>query len=365
MRGSEICSDSLFSYVDLEARVPSKHPLRAIRAIVDEALAVLSADFDAIYSPIGRPSIPPEQLLRALLLQAFYTVRSERQLMEQLDYNLLFRWFTGLGIDDPVWDVTVFTKNRDRLLDGEIAGKFFAAVLNHARINGLLSDEHFSVDGTLIQAWASMKSFRPKDGSGKPPGPGKNGERDFKGETRSNDTHASTTDDDARLCRKGNGQASQLCFMGHALMENRNGLAVDGTLTRSSGAAEGAAALAMASDLPAKSKTVGGDKGYDTKDFVMELREFGITPHVAQNAYDTGKAKRRSAIDGRTTRHPGYGVSQKKRKRIEEIFGWLKTIAGLRQSKFRGLDRVGMSYTFALTAYNLIRMPKLLAEVEP
>lgn len=221
------------------------------------------------------------------------------------------------------------------------------------------------MDGTLIQAWASMKSFRPKDGSGKPPGPGKNGERDFKGEPRSNDTHASTTDDDAWLYRKGNGQASQLCFMGHALMENRNGLAVDGTLTRSSGAAEGAAALAMASDLPAKSKTVGGDKGYDTKDFVMELREFGITPHVAQNAYDTGKAKRRSAIDGRTTRHPGYGVSQKKRKRIEEIFGWLKTIAGLRQSKFRGLERVGMSFTFAFTAYNLIRMPKLLAEAIP
>ena len=365
MRGSEILFDSLFSYVDLEARVPSKHPLRAIRVIVDEALSALSADFDAIHSPIGRPSIPPEQLLRALLLQAFYTVRSERQLMEQLDYNLLFRWFTGLGIDDPVWDVTVFTKNRDRLLDGDIAGKFFAAVLNHARINGLLSDEHFSVDGTLIQAWASMKSFRPKDGSGKPPGPGKNGERDFKGETRSNDTHGSTTDDDARLYRKGNGQASQLCFMGHALMENRNGLAVDGTLTRSSGAAESAAALAMVSDLPAKSKTVGGDKGYDTKDFVMELRELGITPHVTQNTYETDKAKRRSAIDGRTTRHPGYGVSQKKRKRIEEIFGWLKTIAGLRQSKFRGLERVGMSFTFALAAYNLIRIPKLLIEVEP
>jgi hypothetical protein len=251
------------------------------------------------------------------------------------------------------------------LLDGDIAGKVFAAVLNHARVNGLLSDEHFSVDGTLIQAWASMKSFRPMDGSGKPPGPGKNGERDFKGETRSNDSHRSTTDEDARLYRKSSGQASQLCYMGHALMENRNGLAVDGTLTRSSGTAECATALSMASSLRSKGKTMGGDKGYDTRNFVMELRELRITPQVAQNAYDTGKAKRRSAIDGRTTRHPGYGVSQRKRKRIEEIFGWLKTIAGLRQSKFRGLERVGMSFTFALTAYNLIRMPRLLAEVEP
>jgi transposase len=365
MRGGEVRSDSLFSYVDLEARVPAKHPLRSIRKIVDEALLALNPDFDAIYAPIGRPSIPPEQLLRTLLLQAFYTVRSERQLMEQLDYNLLFRWFTGLGIDDPVWDVTVFTKNRDRLLGGEIATKFFAAVLNHARIKGLLSDEHFSVDGTLIQGWASMKSFRPKDGSGEPPAPGKNGERDFKGEKRSNETHRSTTDDDVRLYRKGRGQASLLCFMGHALMENRHGLAVDGELTRASGAAECAAALAMATDLPPGRKTMGGDKGYDVQDFVMELREIGITPHVAQNAYDTGTAKRSSSIDGRTTRHPGYGVSQRKRKRIEEIFGWLKTIAGQRQTRFRGLERVQMSFTLALAAYNLIRLPKLFAEVSP
>jgi hypothetical protein len=251
------------------------------------------------------------------------------------------------------------------LLDGEIAGKFFAAVLNHARLNGLLSDVHFSVDGTLIQAWASMKSFRPKDGSGKPLDPGKNGDRDFKGETRSNDTHGSTTDDDARLYRKGSGQASQLCFMGHTIMENRNGLAVDGVITQSSGIAEFAAALSMASDLPSGHRTMGGDKGYDSKDFVMELRELGITPHLAQHAYDTGKVMRRSAIDGRTTRHPGYGVSQRKRKRIEEIFGWLKTVAGLRQSKFRGFDRVGMSFTFTLTAYNLTRMSRLLAEAEP
>ena len=360
MRGGEVRSGSLFSYVHLEARVPRPHPLRTIRAIVDAALARLDGDFAAIYAPIGRPSIPPEQLLRGLLLQAFYGVRSERQLMEQLDYNLLFRWFVGLGIDDPVWDVTVFTENRDRLLGGEIARKFFGAVLDDARVEGLLSCEHFSVDGTLIRAWASLKSFRPKDGSGEPPAPGRNGERDFKGEKRSNETHRSATDDDARLFRKGNGQQSQLCFIGHVLMENRNGLAVDAELTRAAGAAERLAALAMAETLPAGPKTIGADKGYDTHDFVMELRELGITPHVARNAYDTGTARRRSAIDGRTTRRDGYAVSQKKRKRIEEIFGRLKTIGGLRQTRFRGLDRVRMAFTFALAAYNLIRLPKLV-----
>jgi transposase len=359
MRGGEVRSGSLFSYVDLEARVPRSHPLRTIRALVDVALARLDGDFEAIYAPIGRPSIPPEQLLRALLLQAFYTLRSERQLMEQLDYNLLFRCFVGLGVDDPVWDVTVFTKNRDRLLGGEIASKFFAAVLDDARLKGLLSDEHFTVDGTLIQAWASLKSFRPKDGSGEPPAPGRNGERDYKGEKRSNETHRSTTDDDARLFRKGDGQASRLCFIGHVLMENRNGLAVDTELTRAAGAAERLAALAMAENLPAGRKTLGADKGYDTHDCAMEVRELGITPHVAQNAYETATARRRSAIDGRTTRHPGYPLSQKKRKRIEEIFGWLKSIGGLRQTKFRGLGRVRMAFTFALAAYNLIRMPKL------
>src|SRR5512147_608278 len=361
MRGGEVRSGSLFSYIDLEARVARSHPLKAIRAIVAAALANMDADCEAIYAPIGRPSIPPEQLLRALLLQAFYTVRSERQLMEQLDYNLLFRWFVGLGIDEKVWDVTVFTKNRDRLLGGEIASKFFAAVLDDARVKGLLSDEHFSVDGTLIQAWASLKSFRPKDGSGESPAPGRNGERDFKGEKRSNETHRSASDDDARLFRKGDGQASQLCYIGHVLMENRNGLAVDAELTRAAGAAERLAALAMAENLPA-GKTIGADKGYDTRGFVMELRELGITPHVAQNAYDTGTARRRSAIDGRTTCHDGYAVSQKKRKRIEEIFGWLKTIGGLRQTKFRGLDRVRMAFTFALAAYNLVRLPKLVAK---
>ena len=340
MRGGEVRSGSLFSYVDLEARVRRTHPLRTIRTMVDAALARLDGDFGVIYAPIGRPSIPPEQLLRALLLQAFYTVRSERQLMEQLDYNLLFRWFVGLGIDDPVWDVTVFTKNRDRLLGGEIATKFFGAVLDDARIEGLLSDEHFSVDGTLIQAWAGMKSFRSKD---EPPARGRNGERDFKGEKRSNATHRSTTDDDARLFRKGDGQASRLCFIGHVLMENRNGLAVDAELTRAAGSAERLAALAMAEAFPAGHKTLGADKGYDTHDFVMEAREFGITPHVAQNAYETATAQRRSTIDGRTTRHPGYALSQKKRKRIEEIFGWLKTVGGLRQTKFRGIARVRMA----------------------
>lgn len=361
MRGSEVRSGSLFSYVDLETRVPRGHPLRVIRRIVDAALAQLDADFAAIYAPIGRPSIPPEQLLRALLLQAFYTVRSERQLMEQLDYNLLFRWFVGLGVDDPVWDVTVFTKNRDRLLDGEIAAKFFAAVLHDAKVKGLLSDEHFSVDGTLVEAWASLKSFRPRDGSGEPPTPGRNGARDFHGEKRSNETHRSTTDEDARLYRKGDGKTSRLCFIGHVLMENRNGLAVDATLTRAAGTAERTAALAMAETLPAGHKTLGADKAYDTHDFVMELRELGITPHVAQNAYDTGTARRRSAIDGRTTRHDGYALSQKKRKRIEEIFGWLKTAGGQRQTRFRGLARVRMAFTLALAAYNLIRLPKLTA----
>jgi hypothetical protein len=258
--------------------------------------------------------------------------------------------------------VTVFTKNRDRLLEGAIAAKFFAAVLARPELASLLSDEHFSVDGTLIQAWASMKSFRPKDGSGEPPGPGRNGERDFRGEKRSNQTHASTTDADARLFRKGDGEASRLCFIGHVLMENRNGLAVGGVLTRAAGTAEVAAALHLAQGLPPGPKTLGADKGYDRRDLVMELRELGVTPHVAQNAYATERATRRSAIDRRTTRHPGYALSQKTRKRIEEIFGWLKSVGGCRQTKFRGLDRVGMAFTMALAAYNLIRIPKLLAQ---
>ena len=362
MRGPDRRTEGLFSYVSCERRVPAEHPLRAILPLVDGVLANLSPEFQQLYAVNGRPSIPPEKLLRALLLQAFYSVRSERQLMEQLDYNLLFRWFVGLGVDDAVWDVTVFTKNRDRLLDGAIAAKFFAAVLARPELTALLSDEHFSVDGTLIQAWASMKSFRPKDGSGEPPAPGRNGARDFKGEKRSNDTHRSTSDADARLFRKGDGEASRLCFIGHVLMENRNGLAVGGVLTRAAGTAEPLAALHLAKDLPPGPKTLGADKGYDRRDLVMELRELGVTPHVAQNAYATERATRRSAIDGRTTRHPGYALSQKKRKRIEEIFGWLKSVGGCRQTRFRGLDRVGMAFTMALAAYNLIRIPKLLAQ---
>lgn len=372
MRGSDIQTEGLFSYVSCEARVPANHPLRAIRAIVDEALDVLSLDFDAMYSAIGRPSIPPEKLLRALLLQAFYTIRSERQLMEQMDYNLLFRWFVGLSMDAPIWDVTVFTKNRERLLAGDIATKFLAALLSQPRVKALLSDEHFSVDGTLIEAWASMKSFRPKDetdggdddnsGSGvdtKEPTTGKarNSERDFHGQKRSNATHASTTDPDARLYKKARGQAAKLCHMGHVTMENRNGLVVDATLTHATGTAEREAALDMLSRMDGRHRiTLAADRAYDTADFVDALRDINVTPHVAQNVVN-----RRSAIDGRTTRHPGYGVSQRIRKRIEEVFGWAKTTGGLRKTRHRGKDRVGWMFTLTATAYNLVRLPKLLA----
>jgi transposase len=336
--------------------VPQDHPLRAIRQLTNAALDRLSVDFAAIYADIGRPSIAPEKLLRALLLQAFFSVRSERQLMEQISYNMLFRWFIGLAMDAPVWDVTVFTKNRDRLLQGDIARRFLAATLVDPQIKLLLSTEHFSVDGTLIEAWASMKSFRPKDGSGEVPGPGRNGERDFHGEKRSNETHASTTDPDARLYRKGAGQASKLCHMGHVLMENRNGLAVDATVTAATGTAEREAAVAMVGELPAGSRvTLGADKAYDTSDFVAEMRRMGVTPHVAQN--NNG---RRSAIDGRTTRHAGYGVSVRVRKRIEEVFGWTKTVGGMRKTRHRGTEKVGWVFTLTAAAYNLARLPKLL-----
>jgi transposase len=356
MRGTDGRTDQLFSYVSCEARVPADHPLRAIRMIVDEALEVLSPEFEALYAKAGRPSIAPEKLLRSLLLQAFYSVRSERQLMEQLDYNLLFRWFVGLPMDATVWDVTVFTKNRERLIDGDIAAKFMAAVLRQPRVTALLSDDHFSVDGTLIEAWASMKSFRPKDGGGNPPDPGRNGERDFHGETRSNETHASTTDPDARLTRKGPGQASKLAYMGHVLMENRNGLAVDARLTRATGTAERDAALAMIDDRPGAHRlTLGADKAYDAAAFVGALRRRSVSPHVTQNTNG-----RRSAIDRRTTRHPGYAVSLRIRKRIEEVFGWVKASAGLRKTRHRGLDRVGWTFTLTVAAYNLVRLPKLL-----
>ena len=361
MRGSDKRSGELFSYVHLEDRVRRDHPLRAIREIANAALADLSGDFAALYSGLGRPSIPPEMLLRAMLLQAFYSVRSERQLMERLEFDLLFRWFVGVGVDDPAWDHSVFSKNRDRLLDGEIAAKFLAAVLAQARVKKLLSSEHFSVDGTLIEAWASMKSFKPNDSGedNSSEGGGRNAPADFKGEKRSNETHRSTTDPDAMLYRKGPGMEAKLCFIGHGLMENRSGLLVDARLTRVSGHAERLAALDMIqafADRPT-AITLGADKGYDAADFVEELRTMNVRPHVAQNTNG-----RRSAIDKRTTRHPGYAASQRIRKRIEETFGWTKTIAGMRKTKLRGLPKVDWAFTFAAAAYNLIRLPKLLAE---
>ena len=370
MKGADDRTGELFSYVDLEARVRPDHPLRAIRSIVNEALAALTGEFTGLYARIGRPSIAPEKLLRAMLLQAFYSIRSERQLMERLEYDLLFRWFVGIGVDDVAWDHSTFSKNRDRLLDGDIAVKFLNAVLARPRVKKLLSCDHFSVDGTLIEAWASMKSFKPRNppsgegpgnGSNEPPaGGGRNAETDFRGRKRSNETHASTTDADARLYRKGAGKEARLCFMGHGLMENRCGLLVDACLTPADGHAERVAALAMIEaygDRP-RSITLGADKGYDAEDFVNELRSMKVTPHVAQN--DT---RRRSAIDGRTTRHGGYTISQRIRKQIEEAFGWIKTIAGQDKTSFRGLDRVGFAFTFAAAAYNLVRLPRLLAEM--
>ena len=358
MRGPDDRSGSLFSYVDLEQRVPRDHPLRTIREVVNAALGSLSWSFASMYSDVGRPSIAPEKLLRALLLQAFYSIRSERQLMERLDFDLLFRWFVGLGVDDPVWDASSFSKNRDRLLAGDVAAAFLTEVLSHRRVKRLLSSEHFSVDGTLIEAWASMKSFRPNDGGEGPPAGGRNAERDFHGESRTNDSHASTTDPDARLARKGAGKEAKLCFMGHVLMENRNGLAVDVELTRASGHAERLAAVAMGGSIDHdRPVTVGADKAYDTTDFVAEMRELTATPHVAQNT-----AGRRSAIDRRTTRHDGYAASQRCRKRIEEVFAWTKTVAGLRKTRHRGLERVRWAFTFAVAAYNLIRLPKLFGQ---
>lgn len=359
MRGSDRRAGSLFSYVDLEARVRSDHPLRAIRRLVEAALEALSEDFSELYSGMGRPSIPPEMLLRSMLLQAFYSIRSERQLMERLEFDLLFRWFVGLGVDDPAWDHSTFSKNRDRLLEGEIAARFLAAVLAQPRVKRLLSTDHFSVDGTLIEAWASMKSFKPKASGGEDAPPpalgGRNAEVDFKGQTRSNQTHESTTDPEARLYRKGAGMEARLCFIG--LMENRSGLIVDACLTPADGHAERIAALAMIeprADRP-RAISLGADKAYDTRDFVNELRSMNVRPHVAQNTNG-----RRSAIDGRTTRHAGYAMSQTIRKRIEEGFGWIKTIAGQRKTRFRGRDRVGWAFTFAAAAYNLVRLPKLL-----
>jgi transposase len=356
MRGADHQQSGMFSYISAERRVPDDHPLRAIRAMVDVALRNMGPQFDAMYAKVGRPSIAPEKLLRALLLQVLYTVRSERMLMEQLNYNLLFRWFVGMNIDDAVWDVTVFTKNRERLLAAGVANILFAEVLAQARSRALLSSEHFTVDGTLIEAWASHKSFKRKDGSDQqqPPDDPGNPTVDFHGERRSNDTHQSTTDPEARLAKKGAGKEAKLSFAGHVLMENRNGIAVNGCVTLADGRAEVEAAVAMVEEIPGEHRvTLGGDKNYDTKEFVQEMRDHQVTPHLA--------LKTTTIIDARTTRHPGYAISQQKRKRVEEIFGWLKTVGGLRKTRHRGVQRVGWMFTFALAAYNLVRMRNLAA----
>ena len=355
MRGADYQQSGMFSYISAERRVPEDHPLRAIRTMVDVALRNMGAQFEAMYAQVGRPSIAPEKLLRALLLQVLYTVRSERMLMEQLNYNLLFRWFVGMNIDDPVWDVTVFTKNRERLLAGGVASALFAEVLAQARSRALLSSEHFTVDGTLIEAWAGHKSFKRKDGTDQqPPNDPGNPTVDFHGERRRNATHQSTTDPEARLAKKGAGKEAKLSFAGHVLMENRNGIAVNGCVTLAEGRAEVEAAVAMVEELPGQHRvTVGGDKAYDTKEFVQEMRDHQVTPHVALKAT--------TIIDARTTRHPGYAISQQKRKRVEEIFGWLKTVGGLRKTRHRGVERVGWMFTFALAAYNLVRLRNLAA----
>ena len=355
MRGADHQQSGMFSYISAERRVPEDHPLRAIRAMVDVALRKMGPQFDAMYAKVGRPSIAPEKLLRALLLQVLYTVRSERMLMEQLNYNLLFRWFVGMNIDDPVWDVTVFTKNRERLLAAGVADTVFAEVLAQARSRALLSSEHFTVDGPLIEAWAGHQSFKRKDGSDQqPPDDPGNPTVDFHGERRRNDTHQSTTDPEARLAKKGTGKEAKLSFAGHVLMENRNGIAVNGCVTLAQGRAEVEAAVAMVEEIPGQHRvTLGGDKAYDTKEFVQEMRDHQVTPHVALKAT--------TIIDARTTRHPGYAISQQKRKRVEEIFGWLKTVGGLRKTRHRGVERVGWMFTFALAAYNLVRMRNLAA----
>lgn len=354
MRGDDEQQAGMFSYLSPEERVPHDHPLRTIRRLVDRVLVELSPDFDRLYATVGRPSVPPEKLLRALLLQVLYTVRSERLLMEQLDYNLLFRWFVGLNMDDRVWDPTTFSKNRERLLRGEIAQRFFAQVLADAE--QWLSDEHFTVDSTLIEAWASLKSFQPKDAPPAPPDDPGNPTVNFRGEARRNATHASTTDPQARLYRKGPGREAKLCYMGHVLMENRHGLVVDAQVTQATGTAEREAALQMVEHLPrAQGVTVGADKAYDSHDFVVALRRREITPHIAQHTRGRG-----SAIDARTTRHPGYAVSQWKRKRVEEIFGWLKTVGLMHKIRYRGEGRVNWMFVLATAVYNLVRIRNLI-----
>ena len=362
MRGSDAMQESLFTVAKLDDFVPSDHPLRNVRMLVNEALGRLNGLFNAIYADTGRESIAPEKLIRALLLQVFYSIRSERQLMEQMCYNLLFRWFVGISLDDEVWDHSVFSKNRDRLLAHEVVESFFAEVMALADKKGLLSKEHFSVDGTLIQAWASQKSFRPKDGSDDqtPSGGGRNAQADWKGKPRSNDTHASTTDPDSRLYRKSHNTASILCYQGHTLMENRSGLVVGAIVTHADGMGERTAALNMLNTVPGSCpKTVGADKAYDTADFVAACRSRNVTPHVAQNDGRRGG----SAIDGRTTRHDGYRLSQTIRKRIEEHFGWGKTVGRIRQTVYRGLQRVDQHFKLTMTASNIVRMARILFAV--
>lgn len=356
MRGDDQQQSGMFSYVSLEDRVPQDHPLRAIRKSVDEILRAMAKDFDGLYAKTGRPSVPPERLLRAVLLQIFYSVRSERMLMEQLNYNLLFRWFVGLEMDEPVWNHAVFSKNRERLLNQEVAREFFRRVLAQAKAQ--LSDEHFTVDGTLIEAWASQKSFQKKDSGDADPG-------QFRGEKRSNETHESKTDPEAKLYRKGHGQEGRLSYLGHVLMENRNGLIVDAMLTQADGTAERDAALLMLYGKWRERRrrrrqapmSVGADKAYDTRDFVHTVREMGIRPHVAQNIKRAGG----SAIDGRTTRHASYRVSQGKRPLIEKVFGWMKQTGGIRKTKLRGLSKVGWQFLMTAAAFNLWRLPKLNA----
>ena len=360
MRGAFVDQGGLFSYISPEARVPTSHPLRKIRELVREVLGGLNRSLGKLYASEGRPSIPPEQLLSALLLQVFYGIRSERQLMEQLDYNLLYRWFVGLAPDDPVWDPTTFTKNRERLQNGDIFTKFMTSLLNHEQVKPLLSDEHFSVDGTLIEAWASQKSFRPKDGSSEG-----DGGANFHGQERKNDTHASTSDPDSRLYRKAAGREAKLCYMGHATMENRHGLAVAGMVTHANGTAERRAAeimLKVRSKAAGRRITAGADKAYDTADHVANLRASNVTPHVTQNNGPTKTGKnRQSAIDERTTRHEGYGMSQSRRAMIECIFGWGKQHGTMRKTKHRGIGHVAADFMLNLIAHNLIRIPKLIA----
>ena len=357
MRGSDRQTDRIFCYTSPESFVPKDHPLRPIRTMVDKALFDLHSEFSAMYSHTGRPSIPPEKLLKGLLLQAFYSVRSIRLLMERIQHDILFRWFVGLSLEDSVWDHSTFSQNQERLLASDVAKQFFERVLAQAKNAKLLSDEHFTVDGTLIEAWASLKSFRPKDQGPKPPGGGRNEEVDFRGQKRKNDTHESTTDPQAKLFRKGDNVAAKLCHMGSALMENRNGLIVDTQLAPATGTAERDAGIAMVERLPGSKRiSLGADKHYDSKEFVAALRAMEVTPHVAQNT-----TNRKSAIDGRTTCHPNYRKSQKVRKRVEEIFGWMKTVGTLRKTRYVGTEKVAWHFAFTAAAYNLVRMRKLLS----